>query len=86
MRRERYKGEILVARLHKVRSQPIWRGSVFLDRLVNGKWQEVPIGRGFERQDFASEESANATALDYGRLFVDALRSLPPNPLFQKVS
>jgi hypothetical protein len=75
MRRERYKGQIVVARLHKVRSQPIWRGSVFLERLVKGKWQELPIAPELEGQDFASEESALATALDCGRSYVDALHA-----------
>ena len=59
-----------------MQSQSIWRGSVFLDRLVNGTWHEIPIGRGFERQDFANADSALATALGYGRSFVDALRGL----------
>jgi hypothetical protein len=79
MRRERYRGQIVVARLHKVRSQSIWRGSVFLDRLVNGNWQEIPIAPELGGQDFASEESALATALDFGRSYVDAFHA--PRPL-----
>jgi hypothetical protein len=75
MRRERYKGQIIVARLYKVRNQPIWRGSVFIDRLVNGKWREIPIRPGLEGQDFASEKSALATALDCGRSYVDAFNA-----------
>ena len=75
MRRERYKGQIIVARMQKVRTQPIWHASVFLDRLVKGNWQEIRIARELEGQDFASEESALATALNYGRSYVDAFHA-----------
>ena len=74
MRRERYKGHIVVARMSKVRSQPIWRASVFIDRLVNGEWQEVPIEPGVRGREFASEDSALAAALDLGRRYVDRLQ------------
>ena len=75
MRRERYKGQIIVARMQKVRTQPIWHASVFLDRLVKGNWQEIRIAPELARRDFASEESALATALNYGRSYVDAFRA-----------
>ena len=76
MRRERYKGQIVVARMHKVRARPIWHASVFLDRLVKGNWQEIPIiAPELKGQGFASEESALATALDYGRSYVDAFHA-----------
>ena len=75
MRRQRYKGQIIVARMQKVRTQPIWHASVFLDRLVKGNWQEIRIAPELERQDFASEESALATALNYGRSYVDAFHA-----------
>jgi hypothetical protein len=83
MRRERYKGHILVARLHKVRNEPIWRVSALLDLLANGQWQEVPIERGLEGQEFANKNSALATALEFGRSYVDAIRSVMP---FQRTS
>ncbi len=73
MRRERYKGQIVVARLLKVRALPIWHASVFLDRLVNGAWKEIPIEPGLAGQEFASEEIALATALGHGRWYIDSL-------------
>ena len=79
MRRERYKGQIVVARLYKVRTQPIWHASVFLDRLVKGNWEEIPIAPELKGQVFASEESALATALDYGRSYVDAFHAPSDN-------
>jgi hypothetical protein len=78
MRRERYKGHILVARLHKVRNERIWRVSALLDLLANGQWQEVPIERGLEGQDFANRDSALAAALEFGRSYVDAIRAVMP--------
>ena len=72
MRRERYKDQIVVARLHKVRTQAIWHASVFLDRLVNGSWEEIPIKPGLDGREFASKDSAFAAALDLGRRYVDA--------------
>jgi hypothetical protein len=75
MRRERYKDQIVVARLKKVRTQPIWYASVFLDRLVSGTWQEIPIEPGLAGQEFASEDSALAAALDLGRWYVDGLHN-----------
>jgi hypothetical protein len=77
MKRERYRGQIVVVRQHKIRYQPIWRGSVFLERLVKGKWQEVPIAPELEGRDFTSEESALATALDRGRSYVDSFYDPP---------
>jgi hypothetical protein len=66
-----------VARQHKIRSQPIWRGAVFLERLVKGRWRELPVAPELEVRDFTSEESALATALNCGRSYVDALHALP---------
>jgi hypothetical protein len=89
MRRERYKGQIVVARLLKVRSRPVWHASVSLDRLVNGTWQEIPIEPGLSGQEFASEESALAAALGLGRRWVDSLdesyRYLDPVPRASKI-
>jgi hypothetical protein len=78
MRRERYKGHILVARLHKVRNEHIWRVSALLDLLANGQWQEIPIEWGLERQNFANRDSALAAALEFGRSYVDAIRAVMP--------
>ena len=77
MRRERYKDQIVVARLHKVRTQAIWHASIFLDRLVNGNWQEIPIKPGLDGQEFASEDGAFVAALDLGRRYVDGLHRFP---------
>ena len=77
MRRERYKDQIVVARLHKVRTQAIWHASVFLDRLVNGTWQEIPIKPGLDGEVFASEDGALGAALDLGRRYVDGLHRRP---------
>jgi hypothetical protein len=68
----------VVARLHKVRTQAIWHASVFLDRLVNGNWQEIPIKPGLDGQEFASEDSAFVAALDLGRRYVDGLHKFRP--------
>jgi hypothetical protein len=73
MRRERYKGHIVVARLLKVRTLPIWHASVFLDRLVNGTWLEIPVEPGLAGQEFSTEDSALAAALGHGRRYVDRL-------------
>jgi hypothetical protein len=78
MRRERYKDQIVVARLQKVRTQPIWYAAVFLDRLVNGNWQEIPIKPGLDGEEFASEDSAFAAAFDVGRKYVDGLHKFRP--------
>jgi hypothetical protein len=62
MKRERYKGQIVVARLLKVRALPIWHASVCLDRLVNGTWLEIPIEPGLAGLEFASEDIALSAA------------------------
>ena len=77
MRRERYRGQIIVARQYKIRYQPIWRSSVSLERLVKGNWRELPIAPELRERDFTSEEGALATALACGRSYVDALHALP---------
>ena len=71
MTRKRYKDQIVVARLRKVRTQPIWYVSVFLDRLVDGNWREIPIEPGLDGQEFASEDGALVAALDLGRRYDD---------------
>ena len=68
----------MVAKLHKVRTQPIWYASVFLDRLVNENWQEIPIKPGLDGEEFASKDSAFAAALDLGRRYVDGLHKFRP--------
>jgi hypothetical protein len=78
MRRERYKGHILVARSRKVRNEHIWRVSTLVDLLTNGQWQEVPIEPGLDGQDFANRGSALAAALEFGRTYVDAIRTVKP--------
>lgn len=75
MRRERYKGHIVVARLLKVRSRPVWHASVSLDQLVNGTWQETPVQAGLAGQEFASEDSALAAALSFGHWYIDSLHN-----------
>jgi hypothetical protein len=52
--------------------------SVFLDRLVNGNWQEIPIKPGLDRQEFTSEDGALVAALDLGRRYVDGLHKFRP--------
>jgi hypothetical protein len=42
MKRERYKGHVLVAKADKVRSQQIWTARVFIERFIAGGWQDVP--------------------------------------------
>jgi hypothetical protein len=74
MTRKRYKDQIVVARVYKVRTQPIWHASVFLDRLVDANWREIPIEPGLDGQEFPSEDSALAAALDLGRRYVDGLQ------------
>jgi hypothetical protein len=74
MMRRRYKNQIVVARVYKVRTQPIWHASVFLDRLVDGNWREIPIEPGLYGQEFASEGDALVAALDLGRRYVDGLQ------------
>jgi hypothetical protein len=73
MKRERYKGQIVVARLLKVRALPIWHASVSLDRLVNGTWLEIPIEPGLAGLEFASEDIALSAALSHARGYVDSL-------------
>jgi hypothetical protein len=64
----------VVARVCKVRTQPIWRASVYLDRLMDGNWREIPIVPGLEGQEFASEDDALVAALGLGRRYVDGLQ------------
>jgi hypothetical protein len=78
MMRKRYKDQIVVARVYKIRTQPIWHASVFLDRLVDGNWREIPIEPGLDGQEFPSEDGALAAALDLGRRFVDGLQDAHP--------
>jgi hypothetical protein len=77
MRRQRYKGHIVVARLLQVRFRPVWHASVSLDQLVDGVWQEIPIQPGLAGQEFASEDSALAAALNLGHAHVDILHDSP---------
>src|ERR1700742_1478372 len=74
MRRERYKGHIVVARLLKGRPLPIWHASVFLDRLVNGTWLEIPVEPGLAGQEFSSEDTALAAAFGPGRRYIASLQ------------
>ena len=87
MMRKRYKDQIVVARVYKVRTQPIWHAAVFLDRLVDGNWREIPIEPGLEGQEFTSEGDALVTALDLGRRYVDGLQdALQPMNRFEKLT
>jgi hypothetical protein len=43
MKRERYKGHVLVAKADKVRGQRIWTARVFIERFIAGGWQDLPI-------------------------------------------
>jgi hypothetical protein len=73
MTRERYRGQIVVVRVYKVRHRLVWRGSIFIDRLVHGRWQEFLIRPGVEGHDFKNQESALAIALHCGRSYVDGI-------------
>jgi hypothetical protein len=77
MKRERYKGHVLVAKADKVRSQRIWTARVFIERFIAGGWQDVPIP-GIEGQQFDGEVNAQTAALSHGRHYVD--RILPQRP------
>jgi hypothetical protein len=43
MKRERYKGYVLVAKADKVRGQRIWTARVFIERFIAGAWQDLPF-------------------------------------------
>jgi hypothetical protein len=68
---------MLVARVHKTRDRSIWHATAFIDRLVDGKWNETPIEIGLADQEFTNEESAVAAALRYARKYVDELEAMP---------
>jgi hypothetical protein len=75
IRRERYKVKILVARIHKVRGRLAWHASAFIDSLIDGKWQELPIDASLQALEFATEEHALAFALKSGQEYVDKIPS-----------
>jgi hypothetical protein len=66
---------MLVARVHKTRDRSIWHAAAFIDRLVDGKWQEIPIAIGIADQEFTNEERAVTAALIYARKYVDELEA-----------
>jgi hypothetical protein len=72
MKRERYKGHVLIAKADKVRSQRIWTARVFIERFIAGGWQDVPIP-GIEGQQFDGEVNAQSAALSHGRHYVDRI-------------
>jgi hypothetical protein len=72
MKRERYKGYVLVAKADKVRGQRIWTARVFIERFITGGWQDVPIP-GLEGQQFDGEVNAQSAALSHGRHYVDGI-------------
>jgi hypothetical protein len=67
---------MLVARIHKTRGRSIWHATAFIDRLVDGKWQEAFIEIGLTDQEFTNEERAVAAALRYARRYVDELEAM----------
>jgi hypothetical protein len=70
MKRERYKGYVLVAKADK--GQRIWTARVFIERFITGGWQDVPIP-GLEWQQFDGEVDALSVALSHGRHYVDGI-------------
>jgi hypothetical protein len=73
MKRETYKGLVLIAKADKIRDQPIWHARVFMERLNDQEWGQVPILPGLEAQQFTSEEDALSAALAHGRAYVDRI-------------
>jgi hypothetical protein len=72
MKRERYKGHVLVAKADKVRGQRIWTARVFIERFIAGGWQDLPIP-GLEGQQFDGEVNTQSAALSHGRQYVDGI-------------
>jgi hypothetical protein len=53
--------------------QPIWHGRIFIERLNDRGWGQVPILPGLGSQRFTSEQDALAAALAHGREYVDGI-------------